>query len=667
MVRLARCISRERSEKRSDFADKQRSLERITMTARVSASDDDTNDIYLSHEFRLALTKPAQSSFRVLALLFYKAEEETSKFRLPPWIRHEINGDGDNTKRTYVVGTNDEPGNVVGAICAERSAMVQLRFLPSCKVTKLVIATDATEPIACGMLCREFLAGHTSVPWNLKIISTACQCERCGLKDEALFQKKESCVGGHAKHSIPTLSTTLKQLYPYPSPFTRLTAKESVTLGEKYSGSSKSLRDLEGLHETAKRLMEIAIVEAKSNVSHNHPIQFGAAAILENETIVTSHQSCALEYGCTLDAVSQLAPYLKENASAPVLLVQTDQFGIAHAPFAPARAFLSENGFETCLVLLHDTPNLDSAAEDLYQWRLKEIPVAALAPNAPDWKINLKNEKDLIKNNQVHEGQRRKPPSRESSHDNLFLESSFKIDEGQNSFTSTGEISSTIEYAPLDPDDASISSSLHKEKLKIVSQDLVNKFNESKGSFSSELSLFVNDSARGVSFEEVYEKHDVLGEGGFAFVYRCVHKERQTIYAVKEVFSENYETPGQSMKEEISSLKRLKDIPYIVRLLDVFRGAESTHLVMEEMKGGDLLDKLYEKEVFSEEESKRISRRLLEAIFFCHKKGIAHRDIKPENIVSSLQCSGDRDSCKVVANVIPLSIFLTLSIIPVTY
>eukprot|EP00535_Pseudo-nitzschia_heimii_P010765 CAMPEP_0197195734 /NCGR_PEP_ID=MMETSP1423-20130617/31732_1 /TAXON_ID=476441 /ORGANISM="Pseudo-nitzschia heimii, Strain UNC1101" /LENGTH=427 /DNA_ID=CAMNT_0042649441 /DNA_START=109 /DNA_END=1392 /DNA_ORIENTATION=+ len=149
----------------------------------------------------------------------------------------------------------------------------------------------------------------------------------------------------------------------------------------------------------------------------------------------------------------------------------------------------------------------------------------------------------------------------------------------------------------------------------------------------SELSHLVNDSARGVKFDEVYDKKEELGEGGFAIVYRCVHKDRRLSYAVKEVHNENYETSGENIKEEIDALKRLRDGPYIVRLLDVYRGPEETHLIMEQMKGGDLLARLCEKEVFSESESRRISRKLIEAVFFCHKKRVAHRDIKLENIL----------------------------------
>jgi hypothetical protein len=617
-------------------------------------SIEDKADIFLSHEYRLMLTSsPSQSSFRVVALLFYQEIENGHHSKppseaishLPPWVKQEVSEkqemNGQNTmKRTFIVGTNDEPGYIGGAICAERSAMVQLRFLPSFTITKLVIATDSIQPIACGMLCREFLAGHCNVPWNLRVISTACRCVRCGLRDEELFHKKKECIDEHAEHSIPTLCTTITELYPYPSPYTRLTAKQSVSLGEKYNESTKSTDDLREMQETAKRLLELAIAEAKTNVSDVHPIQFGAAALLNDESIVTSHQSSAFEYGCTLDAVSQLVPHFKDDGGGPIMLVQADQYGIAHAPFAPARSFLSEHGYQDCRVLLHETPSLDDVGDNLDAWKLKEVKVLDLAPNAPAWKITTDDE---VYQERETGGdlRKRRPPSRERSKDKDkdMVTAPAKPIKGTTPKMATRKRAAR----PKSPEDTSSSelddTSAHKEKLKIVSQDLVNKFNESKGSFSSELSQSVNDSAMGLCFEDVYEKQELLGEGGFAFVYRCMHRERRKTFAVKEVFSENYETSGQSMSHEITSLKRLKEIPYIVRLLDVFKEPETTHLIMEEMKGGDLLDRLYEKEVFSEEESRKISRRLLEALFFCHKKGIAHRDVKPENIVSFVPVS----------------------------
>ncbi|MFN9908364.1 MAG: hypothetical protein ACK56F_19920, partial [bacterium] len=69
-----------------------------------------------------------------------------------------------------------------------------------------------------------------------------------------------------------------------------------------------------------------------------------------------------------------------------------------------------------------------------------------------------------------------------------------------------------------------LSSSPHEGKFNPLSRDLANKWNESQGSFS-QLSVCVNDSARGLHFDEVYTKQELLGEGGFAVVFRCQHWE----------------------------------------------------------------------------------------------------------------------------------------------
>ena len=115
--------------------------------------------------------------------------------------------------------------------------------------------------------------------------------------------------------------------------------------------------------------------------------------MFDDGVIVTSRQAGALEYGCTIDAVSQLASHFQDQGAAPLLLVQADQYGIAHAPFAPARAFLTEYkhddevGFPECQVVVHHVPASDDEQDtfDVSRWKLQEIPVTALAPNAPTW------------------------------------------------------------------------------------------------------------------------------------------------------------------------------------------------------------------------------------------------------------------------------------------
>merc|ERR1740117_1083053 len=76
----------------------------------------------------------------------------------------------------------------------------------------------------------------------------------------------------------------------------------------------------------------------------------------------------SMEYPCSVDAVSKLQVYMEEEVllkgatsengcsshDRPTLLLQIDQFGICHAPFAPARAYLAENGYSGLPIGVHD-------------------------------------------------------------------------------------------------------------------------------------------------------------------------------------------------------------------------------------------------------------------------------------------------------------------------
>ena len=56
---------------------------------------------------------------------------------------------------------------------------------------------------------------------------------------------------------------------------------------------------------------------------------------------------------------------------------------------------------------------------------------------------------------------------------------------------------------------------------------------------------------------------------------------------------------------------------------------------MELMQGGELFDQILDKEQFSENEARQAVKSIIDAIQYCHSKGIAHRDIKPENLLLS--------------------------------
>ena len=66
-------------------------------------------------------------------------------------------------------------------------------------------------------------------------------------------------------------------------------------------------------------------------------------------------------------------------------------------------------------------------------------------------------------------------------------------------------------------------------------------------------------------------------------------------------------------------------------------------MVMEEMKGGDLLSRIVDKEVYTEREARGVCKILFEAVLYCHEKRVAHRDIKPENLLLVVRSA---NSCK---------------------
>ena len=84
-----------------------------------------------------------------------------------------------------------------------------------------------------------------------------------------------------------------------------------------------------------------------------------------------------------------------------------------------------------------------------------------------------------------------------------------------------------------------------------------------------------------------------------------------------------------------ATILRSLDHPYVVKLFDMYIApGKAIYLVMELIKGGDLFDRIVEKEVYTEVQARRLFRRILNAVHYLHEEcGIVHRDLKPENIL----------------------------------
>ena len=54
---------------------------------------------------------------------------------------------------------------------------------------------------------------------------------------------------------------------------------------------------------------------------------------------------------------------------------------------------------------------------------------------------------------------------------------------------------------------------------------------------------------------------------------------------------------------------------------------------MEHLAGGELFDRIVEKESYSEKEASDTIKPVVDCIRYCHSLGIIHRDLKPENLL----------------------------------
>lgn len=145
---------------------------------------------------------------------------------------------------------------------------------------------------------------------------------------------------------------------------------------------------------------------------------------------------------------------------------------------------------------------------------------------------------------------------------------------------------------------------------------------------------YKEDSPSGKPFQVFFKTGQLLGEGNHSYIYQCTRKSTQMTYAVKHMeLSKLSGSDQKTVKDEIASLRLLRGGPHIIRLFDIFKDPNDVYLIFEEMKGGNLLSRIVEKEVYTEREAREVCKIAFTAIDYCHKKKVAHRDIKPENFL----------------------------------
>lgn len=132
-----------------------------------------------------------------------------------------------------------------------------------------------------------------------------------------------------------------------------------------------------------------------------------------------------------------------------------------------------------------------------------------------------------------------------------------------------------------------------------------------------------------------YEVVKDLGTGSYGKVVLARNKRTSELVAIKEIMMTNMsdEEKDKSFKE-VNLLKSL-DHPNIISLKDSFQDKGHLYIVMEYIDGGDLADKIKQRQSgkpFTEDEIMKIFIQLTLALNYCHEHKIVHRDIKPQNV-----------------------------------
>ncbi|KAG6542743.1 hypothetical protein Mapa_015818 [Marchantia paleacea] len=131
-----------------------------------------------------------------------------------------------------------------------------------------------------------------------------------------------------------------------------------------------------------------------------------------------------------------------------------------------------------------------------------------------------------------------------------------------------------------------------------------------------------------------YEVGRTIGEGTFAKVKFAQNTETGESVAMKVLDKKTIlqHKMVDQIKREISVMKLVRH-PNVVRLHEVLASKGKIYIILEFVTGGELFDKIVHQGRLTENESRRYFQQLIDAVDYCHSKGVYHRDLKPENLL----------------------------------
>ncbi|XP_056160418.1 CBL-interacting serine/threonine-protein kinase 9 isoform X3 [Syzygium oleosum] len=131
-----------------------------------------------------------------------------------------------------------------------------------------------------------------------------------------------------------------------------------------------------------------------------------------------------------------------------------------------------------------------------------------------------------------------------------------------------------------------------------------------------------------------YELGKTIGEGSFAKVKFAKHLDSGDSFAIKIIDRHHVlrHKMVEQIKREISTMKLIKH-PNVIKIFEVIASKTKIYIVLEFVDGGELFDEIAKHGRLREDDARRYFQQLIDAVDYCHSRGVYHRDLKPENLL----------------------------------
>lgn len=185
----------------------------------------------------------------------------------------------------------------------------------------------------------------------------------------------------------------------------------------------------------------------------------------------------------------------------------------------------------------------------------------------------------------------------------------------------------------------------------------------------SELNEVYQSMINKQSYGDLYRNEKRLQNGSYGVVYECLRVVAATETATASRDDEDSSNKDQAKSDapqkyavkiidrlklkkmddhavfrEVKILSELVDVPNVITLIDFFVEPKTLYVVQQLAEGGDVFDRLLQRQHYTEEVARTLARTLIQTLATLHERKIVHRDLKPGNLLLAEQ----NDDCSIL-------------------